>query len=261
MKAVSSQSSMIFIFSTFLCFCVSCTDALAFLKFTEYTLFASSPHRTAPNAIVQCQSTTPQQNDCCDQEESPKSSAALENSDAILLAPSDPRYSTFGPIGLGDFIISREGPPTKEELANENLLKIVLLECSDLEVNTLVWKCLGYRFHPKEQIWTNDECFEKWREKHPMPPDMIGMQRVYSKDIDGPSLKANQDLVRSIPAEHKQQLKLHFIPLGWKGYLMDGLTPNKTRRAQCTNWLLFFREELFGYTVEELKKRRQNKSQ
>jgi len=83
------------------------------------------------------------------------------------------------------------------------------------------------------------------------------MQRVYSKEIDGPSLKANQDLVRSIPAEHKQQLKLHFLPLGWKGYVMDGLTPNKTRRAQCANWLLFYREELFGYTVEELKKRRQ----
>jgi hypothetical protein len=37
------------------------------------------------------------------------------------------------------------------------------------------------------------------------------------------------------------------------------LTPNKTRRAQCANWLLFFREELFGYTVEELRERRQRK--
>jgi hypothetical protein len=37
------------------------------------------------------------------------------------------------------------------------------------------------------------------------------------------------------------------------------LTPNLTRRAQCTNWLLFYREELFGYTVEELKDRRRLK--
>ena len=29
-----------------------------------------------------------------------------------------------------------------------------------------------------------------------------------------------------------------------------------TRRAQCANWLLFFREELFGYTIEELQERR-----
>ena len=34
------------------------------------------------------------------------------------------------------------------------------------------------------------------------------------------------------------------------------LTPNKTRRAQCANWLLFFRENLYGYTIEELKERR-----
>ena len=37
------------------------------------------------------------------------------------------------------------------------------------------------------------------------------------------------------------------------------LTPNKTRRAQCANWLLYYREELFGFTIEELKERRQKK--
>ncbi len=37
------------------------------------------------------------------------------------------------------------------------------------------------------------------------------------------------------------------------------LTPNKTRRAQCANWLLFYREELFGYTLEELKERKRQK--
>ena len=34
------------------------------------------------------------------------------------------------------------------------------------------------------------------------------------------------------------------------------LTPNKTRRAQCANWLLYYREELFGFTVEELREKR-----
>ena len=42
---------------------------------------------------------------------------------------------------------------------------------------------------------------------------------------------------------------------------MAELTPNLTRRAQCTNWLLFYREELFGYTVEELRERRRLKQE
>jgi hypothetical protein len=39
------------------------------------------------------------------------------------------------------------------------------------------------------------------------------------------------------------------------------LTPNKTRRAQCANWLLYYREELFGYTIEELNERRRIKKE
>jgi hypothetical protein len=37
---------------------------------------------------------------------------------------------------------------------------------------------------------------------------------------------------------------------------LSELTPNKTRRAQCANWLLYYREELFGYTLEELLERK-----
>jgi hypothetical protein len=72
-------------------------------------------------------------------------------------------------------------------------------------------------------------------------------------------LKANQDLVRSIPVDNKQSLKEHLKPLGFKGYQYHELTPNKTRRAQCANWLIYFREELLGYTVEELRERRRLK--
>ena len=39
------------------------------------------------------------------------------------------------------------------------------------------------------------------------------------------------------------------------------MTPNLTRRAQCTNWLLFYREELYGYTVEELREKRRLKQE
>jgi hypothetical protein len=39
------------------------------------------------------------------------------------------------------------------------------------------------------------------------------------------------------------------------------LTPNKTRRAQCANWILYFREELFGFTIEELQERKRLKKE
>lgn len=177
--------------------------------------------------------------------------------------PFDPKYSTHGTIGKGKFIISREGEPNEAELSNENLVKIVKCETNDLEVNTLVWKCLGYRYDSSTtttttttESWNNEKCFPKWKEKHPTPPDLIGMQRVYTKEVDQPSLKSNQDLVRSVPVDWKQSLKAELKPFGFSGYKYAELTPNKTRRAQCTNWLLYYRMELFGYTVEELRERR-----
>lgn len=172
---------------------------------------------------------------------------------------ADPNYMNVGPVGDGDFVISRTGGPTPEELTNENIRRIVEIECTDLEVNTLIWKCLGYRFDEKSQTWKNEEVFPNWREKYPTPPDLIGMRRIYEKEVDQPSLRANQALVRSVPVEHKLSLKKHLRPMGWKGYQYAELTPNKTRRAQCANWIVFFREELFGRSVEELRARREAK--
>ena len=131
---------------------------------------------------------------------------------------ADPMYINRGPVGEGDFVICREGGPTVEELANENILRIVLSECSDLEVNTLVWKGLGYRFDTEKEEWNNSECFPKWKEKYPTPPDFIGMQRMYSREIDVVSLRANQALVKSVPLDNKQGLKAQMKPLGWKGF-------------------------------------------
>lgn len=177
------------------------------------------------------------------------------------LPAMDPNYSSTGPVGNGKFVISRSGPPLPAELTNEQMLKIVKSESTDLEVNTLVWKCLGYRYNENDDDddgskWTPAEVFPKWKERFPDPPDFIGMQRVYSREVDTPSLRSNQALVRSIPMENKQMLKAALKPIGWKGFQFKELTPNKTRRAQCANWLIFFREELFGFTVEELRERR-----
>ena len=168
-------------------------------------------------------------------------------------------YMNVGPVGEEEFQLSRSGEPTLQELSNENLLKILLIRCSDLEVNTLVWKCLGYRYDEVSKRWNNDKCFPNWRKNYPSPPDLIGMQRIYTAEVDKPSLKANQALVRSVPVESKQSLKTHLRPLGFTGYQYAELTPNKTRRAQCANWLLYYREELFGRSVEELREKRRLK--
>ena len=37
---------------------------------------------------------------------------------------------------------------------------------------------------------------------------------------------------------------------------LDGLTPNMTRRAQVASWLLYYRTELHGVPIDELRRRR-----
>ncbi|KAJ8598308.1 hypothetical protein CTAYLR_007550 [Chrysophaeum taylorii] len=148
-------------------------------------------------------------------------------------------------------VSSTSSEPTAAELANENLVRIVREQCSDEEVNVLVWKCLGYR--RTEEGWSNEDVFPKWRDKYAEPPDLVGTKRVYSKQIDEPVLRANQALVNSIPMKYKGGIKEHLAKVGWTGYVLEGLTPNKTRRAQCTNWLLFYREALFGKSLDELR--------
>lgn len=141
--------------------------------------------------------------------------------------------------------------PTREELSNENLVRLVREECTDEEVNSLVWKCLGY-LRRDNATWDTTNVFPKWRAKYPDPPDFIGVSRIYSREVDEPVLRANQALVNSIPMNYKGGIKQHLGKVGWTGYKLEGLTPNKTRRAQCANWLLYYREALFGKSLEEL---------
>lgn len=221
-------------------------------------LMPSLHHRNTNNNVAVSSSVRLFESNSANSE---SSSTASPSKNPPEILPFDPRYSAEGIIGTGNFTVSRTGPPTKEELSNENLYKILMLECSDLEANTVVWKGLGYRFDEDSKEWKNDEVFPKWKEKYPSPPDLIGMQRIYTKEIDQPSLKSNQALVRSVPVDNKQSLKVHLKPLGFTGYKYAELTPNKTRRAQCANWLLYYREELFGYSLEELKEKRKQKQE
>ncbi|GMI24329.1 hypothetical protein TeGR_g1643 [Tetraparma gracilis] len=182
--------------------------------------------------------------------------------------PGFPSYPSSGPLPNADsgaFVLSRSGPPTLPELSDSNLLKILHFPPStanvttDLEVNTLVWKALGYRHVDGE--WDGAAAFPNFRSKYPEPPDFIGMQRVYSKEVDGPCLKANQALCKTIPVRWKQSLKDNFRQYGFTGFKLAQLTPNLTRRAQCANWLLYYREELFGKTVEQLRKEREEREE
>lgn len=68
---------------------------------------------------------------------------ASEQDDASEIKPdilqpfppaADPLYYVRGNVGKNDFVVARSGSPTAEELSNENLLRILKIECSDLEV-------------------------------------------------------------------------------------------------------------------------------
>lgn len=48
----------------------------------------------------------------------------------------------------------------------------------------------------------------------------------------GGGVPFNQALVRSVPMEYKRSIMEHLKPIGFTGYKLDELTPNRTRRAQ-----------------------------
>lgn len=109
------------------------------------------------------------------------------------------------------------------------------------------------------EVWSPENVFPKWAAAYPQPPDVIGVTRKYFPEVDAPVKAACAALTRSVAEEHKQGIKTTLKHLGWKGYRMDGLTPNMTRRAQVANWLLYYRRELRGVPVEELKRRREER--
>ena len=55
---------------------------------------------------------------------------------------------------------------------------------SNLEVNALVWKYLGYRLDEASGAWDARGVFPNWRARYPDPPDLIGVTRNYSKEVE-----------------------------------------------------------------------------
>lgn len=112
--------------------------------------------------------------------------------------------------------------PKLPPLNTETLWAILKDEIEDATVNQLVWECLGYRLDETGQ-WDTSQVAPEWRDEYPTPPDFIG------------SRPATVKLTRSIPKANKQLLK---EKLGFEGYKVNELNPNRTRRATAANWLL-----------------------
>ncbi|CAM9274022.1 unnamed protein product [Choristocarpus tenellus] len=160
----------------------------------------------------------------------------------------------------GEFVSSDDGgEPTEEELSNVNMLRIIAEVASNEMVNNLAWRCLGYRCDPATGVWTNSEVFPKWKIRFPNPPDFMGVTGDHSRAVDLPVKQAVQALTRSIPDEHKQSLPKHLGPLGFTGFYLQELTPNRTRRGQVANFILHYRENLWRVPLEELQRRAREK--
>ena len=118
----------------------------------------------------------------------------------------------------------------EDPLSNENLLKIVLSQTPDVEVNRLVWQALGYTKSVEldmetlegVEVWHPEHVFPKWAAAYPQPPDVLGVTRKYYPEVDAPVKQACTSLTRSVPEEHKQGIKSTLRHLGWKGFVMDG---------------------------------------
>lgn len=176
------------------------------------------------------------------------SSGAEDCTDKKEIVPELRRSSTL--------ILDIKGPLTAEELSNANLVKIVNLECTDLECDYLAWKCLGYKYdETTEQFILSNDVFPKWAAKYPTAPDLIGLKRDYSPEVDKPVRDASMNLMRSIPRDYKGGVRA-LEAEGFRGYKLKELTPNKTRRAQMVNWIIYYREQLWGKTLEQLKEER-----
>jgi len=153
--------------------------------------------------------------------------------------------------GDGVQLVNKEFPLTDDELSNENLIKIVNLSASDEDCNVLAWKCLGYRWDLGSNNWNSDHVFPKWRSKYPAPVDLIGVTQIYDPKIDMPVRKASIDLMRAIPRDFKGGIRT-LQSVGFHGFKVSELTPRITRRAQLTNFILYYRDCLHGKSFEQL---------
>eukprot|EP01039_Chlorochromonas_danica_P001173 gene1173-1280_t len=178
-----------------------------------------------------------------------QASIALKMSDSTSCECADMEGTVDSPL----FKIAPTSEVTLDEISDANLVLIVNRVASDRQCNQLLWKCLGYQYDSASDTYKNENVFPRWRQRFPTPPDVIGVKRVYMPEIDRPVRDASVALMRSIPPTFKGGVRA-LVAHGFVPYKVSELTPNKTRRAQLANWLLYYREQLFGRSLEELER-------
>ncbi len=109
----------------------------------------------------------------------------------------------------------------------KKILSLILKDkVSDVFVCELVWERLFYIYQPSTDEWISSPLTPSfWSEKFLKAPQIISER------------SASVHLTRSIPKDHKQNLKKI---LNFKGYKINELYPRRTRRATAVNWLIYW---------------------
>ena len=111
-------------------------------------------------------------------------------------------------------------------ISKEILFLILEDKVSDIFVCELVWERLFYINQPSMNGWISSSLTPSyWSEKFIKAPQIISER------------SASVHLTRSIPKDHKQNLKKI---LNFKGYKINELYPRRTRRATAVNWLIYW---------------------
>ena len=114
----------------------------------------------------------------------------------------------------------------KWPITRKILFLILEDKVSDIFVCELVWESLFYIHQPSMDEWISSPLTSSyWSEKFIKAPQIISER------------SASVHLTRSIPKDHKQNLKKI---LNFKGYKINELYPRRTRRATAVNWLIYW---------------------
>jgi len=115
-------------------------------------------------------------------------------------------------------------------ISREILFLILEDKISDIFVCELVWERLFYINQPSTDEWISSSLTPSyWSERFIKAPQIISER------------SASVHLTRSIPKDHKQNLKKF---LKFKGYKISELYPRRTRRATAVNWLIYYAIDL-----------------
>jgi len=124
-----------------------------------------------------------------------------------------------------------------------DILSLAKGETSDDYPTEIVRLLLGWRLQSQQggRKWATQHVRPAWLESYPdTPPDFIGDPNDYSREKDLPVKTAVQRLQRSIYPQHKNAFREVLKPAGFPGWKVKDLTPNRTRRAVCTSYILFW---------------------